>query len=256
MKCTFLGTGTSYGIPVIGCTCEVCTSSDPRNKRRRSSLYLEAEGFHLIIDTPPDFREQALTFGVKRVDAVCLTHAHADHVCGFDDLRVFSYQQKMEIPVFASGETIESMKKLFYYVFEKTAKETFVPQVSFKTVEAPFEVGPFSILPLPVRHGANKVYGYLLRAGGKSIGYVPDCKFMPDAVFDMLVNLDIMILDATRTMPHPTHLSLSESIEHMKKIGARSSYIAHLCHDMDHEQTQSNLPDSFYVPYDGLKINF
>ena len=252
MKITFLGTGTSHGIPAIGCSCDVCRSTDSRNKRRRSSLYVEAGGRHLIIDTAPDFRDQVLTFGVSRVDAVLLTHAHADHIFGFDDLRRFCFMQKMRIPVYGSQATLASMRDKFSYIFEESLWRATAPQVDFIEVDSPFPIADIEIEPLAVPHGPMLVYGYLIRHAGQSVGYFPDCSALDAMTVDRLRGVDVMILDALREEPHPTHLCLDESVELLRDIGAEQSYITHLCHALEHIRTQSRLPERIAVPYDGL----
>ncbi len=252
MKITFLGTGTSHGIPAIGCTCDVCRSDDVRNKRRRTSLYVEAGGHHVVIDTPPDFRDQVLTFGVSRVDAVLLTHTHADHIFGFDDLRRFCFMQDMSIPIYGSAETLKSMAVKFSYLFEDSLWRATVPQVDFVAVNESFTIGDVHVEPVEVPHGPMTVYGYVLRHDHRAVGYFPDCSSVDEALIERLQGLDVMILDALREKPHPTHLNLAGSVEALRRIGARKSYITHLCHNLEHARTQSRLPDGVHVPYDGL----
>ncbi len=255
MKLTFLGTGTSHGIPAIGCTCDVCQSDNRRNRRRRSSLYIQAGGVHVVIDTPPDFRDQALTFNVARVDAVLLTHAHADHIFGFDDLRRFCFLQKMIIPVYGSSITLASMREKFGYVFEDSLWRKSVPQVTFCEVDQPFQVGALQITPLPVPHGPMQVYGYLIEADGHRVAYIPDCSAVPEELMTALPPLDVMILDALRDRPHPTHLTVDQAVDALQRIGADRSYLTHLCHDLEHEATQQRLPAGIHVAYDGLRID-
>jgi phosphoribosyl 1,2-cyclic phosphate phosphodiesterase len=252
MKLTFLGTGTSHGIPAIGCDCAVCTSTDRRNWRRRSSVYIVADGFHLVIDTPPDFREQVLTFGVRRVDALLLTHAHADHIFGFDDVRRFCFLQDMVIPVYGSPATLADMRQKFSYVINDSFWKATAPQVAFHEVSEPWPLGPFTVEPVSAPHGPMQVYGYVIRHGQTAIGYFPDCSAVDDALALRLQNLDVMILDALREKEHPTHLCLSQSIDALQRINARTSYITHLCHDLEHTATQARLSANQFVAYDGL----
>lgn len=257
MKLTFLGTGTSSGIPVIGCDCPVCTSPDPRNRRRRASLYLQAAGLHLVVDTPPDFREQALQFRIPRVDAVLFTHAHADHVFGFDDIRRYNTIQDSAIPAYGCADTIQSLNRIFDYIRLEKMPGLYRPRIDYRTVTGPFEVGPIRITPVPVVHGPDATLGYRFDWEGRSLGYVPDCKFMPDASVEQFRGVDVMILDALRHRPHITHMTLAESVAVLQRIGARRSFIDHLCHDLDHEATQTALrPEGIEVPSDGLVVEW
>lgn len=254
MNLTFLGTGTSHGIPAIGCTCSVCRSADPHNRRRRTSVYVRADDYHLVIDTPLDFREQVLTFGVERVDAVLLTHPHADHIFGFDDLRRFCYLQKMTLPVYASTETVARMSSTFDYVLSTGGMDDSLPRVAFHSVSSEFACGPLRVTPLEVAHGSGKAYGYLVQHEGRSVAYIPDCSGLEEGMVSRLRGVDVMILNALRHRPHPKHMALEESIATLQAIGAGSSYITHLCHDLDHEATQALLPPRCHVPYDGLQV--
>jgi phosphoribosyl 1,2-cyclic phosphate phosphodiesterase len=255
MKATFLGTGTSNGVPMIGCRCAVCTSSDPRNRRRRTALYVEAGGTHLVIDTPPDFREQALETAIPRVDAVLFTHTHADHIFGFDDLRRFNLLQGEVIPAYASAAAIRDLRRIFNYVNETPdPRGLFRPVIRYETAEAPFRVGAVAVEPVPVFHGDAVVLGYRLDADGRTLGYVPDCSRMPDAALERFSGVDVMILDALRRRPHLTHFTVAESTAVLRRIGAARSYIIHMCHDLDHAETERALPDGMAVSYDGLTI--
>ena len=254
MQFTFLGTGTSHGIPMIGCDCAVCTSSEIKNKRCRCSLYVVAANQHLIIDTPPDFRDQVLRFGVPRVDAVLLTHPHADHIFGFDDVRRFSTLQEQHIPVYGSAETIQMMRSKFAYVDRASYGFKSVPRVRFIEQTGAVDVGDASILPLRVRHGEDFVFGFRIDADGKRLGYIPDCSQIPDETMALLDQMDVMILDGLRPKAHPTHFSIAQSVEHLQRIGAKQSFITHLAHDSDHFDLQSRLSAAITVPWDGLKI--
>jgi len=256
MKATFLGTGTSVGVPVIGCDCAVCRSDDSRNKRKRTSLYVEGGGVHVIIDTSTDFREQCLASGVPRVDAVLITHSHADHIFGFDDIRRFNTIQQGIIPVYGKAETIADMRRVFGYAEKRdVAPGVFRPAADFTVIGGPFRIGDMEVEPLPVTHGDRPTLGYRLSAGGAALGYVPDCKEMDDEVVARLRGVDVMILDALKRTPHRTHLSLGDSVSLLERIGAGRSFIVHLCHALDHEETEKDLPDGMAVPYDGLAID-
>lgn len=254
MNLTFLGTGTSLGVPMIGCTCAVCLSADPRNRRRRSSVYVAAGATRLVIDTSPDFREQALTSGMRQVDAVLFTHAHADHILGLDDIRRFNTLQSAVIPVYAVPETMAEVRRIFSYIGRPVQPGLYRPQVDFRTVEAPFRVGEVDVTPLPVDHGAEQTIGYLLAWRGHRIGYVPDCHRMPEATIRALEGVQVMVLDALRYRPHATHLCVAESVELLRTIGASQSYLIHLCHDLEHARLESELPPGIRVAYDGLVV--
>jgi phosphoribosyl 1,2-cyclic phosphate phosphodiesterase len=255
MQFTFLGTGTSHGIPMIGCSCAVCRSDDSRNKRRRCSLYVVAEGRHLVIDTPPDFREQVLTFGVERVDAVFLTHPHADHIYGFDDVRRFSTMQNQHIPVYGSKATMLQMRSKFAYVVEQQGYSfESIPRVRFLDQEQPVSVGKAVVTPLPVLHGAEEIYGFMIEGDGKRLGYIPDCNRIPEATALLLNNMDVMILDGLRPEEHPTHFNIEQCVQQLSVIGAKQSYITHLTHASEHNDLQARLGNAVTVPWDGLHI--
>ncbi len=241
---------------MIGCDCRVCKSNDPRNKRLRAALYIEAAGRHIIVDTPPDFRSQALAFNIKHVDDVLITHAHADHILGFDDIRRFNTIQDCVIPVYASADTIADMKRIFDYIKEEKTAGLYRPLATFNTVSEPFNIGNVRVDPLPVDHGPMTTQGYLFRAEGKTFAYVPDCRAMDNSIITKLQGIDVMILDGLRHRPHIAHFTIEECVAVLKQIKARRSYIVHICHDIDHEEMQKNLPDSIYMSYDGLVLDW
>lgn len=256
MKVTVLGTGTSVGVPAIGCDCPVCTSTNPRNRRRRCSLYIEAGGVHVVVDTPPDFREQALEYRIPRVDAVLFTHSHADHVFGFDDIRRFNTIQDAIIPAYGSHETIADLKRVFKYVQQERIPGMYRPRVDFRAVSDPFEIGALRIEPLQVDHGPHHTYGYLFACHERSLGYVPDCSGMEDDVVARFKGVQVMILDALRHRPHASHLTLENSLKLLQRIGAGRSYITHMTHEMEHEETQRDMPEWADVSYDGLVLEW
>jgi len=239
---------------MIGCSCDICTSDDIKNKRRRCSLYVVAGGQHLVFDTPPDFRDQVLTFGVERVDAVFLTHPHADHIFGFDDVRRFSDLQQDHIPVYGSPRTIKQMRKKFDYVDRKSHSFGGVPRVRFMDQTEPVSVGHALVTPLPVSHGQDTVYGFRVDADGARMGYIPDCNGIPDSTLHLLENMDVMILDGLRPKRHPTHFSIDEAVELLGRLGAKQSFITHLTHDSEHHELQARLGGSVAVPWDGLEV--
>jgi phosphoribosyl 1,2-cyclic phosphate phosphodiesterase len=257
MKITFLGTGTSVGVPVIGCDCPVCTSSDPRNRRLRTSLYVQADGTHLVVDTPPDFREQALRARLPRVDAVLFTHTHADHIFGLDDIRRFNTIQNGVIPAYASAESLADLTRIFDYVLEHDHPHgTYRPEIQFNEIAGPSQIGAARVTPLNVVHGRETTLGFRIEAGGRTLGYVPDCHEMPAATADALRGVDVMILDALRYRPHSTHLTVDESVAILHRIAAPRSYLIHMCHDVDHADAQRRLPAGMFVSYDGLTLEW
>lgn len=238
---------------MIGCDCTVCTSAEPKNKRRRSSLYVVTEGQHLIFDTGPDFRDQVLSFGVSQVDAVFLTHHHADHILGFDDVRRFSTLQQQHIPVYASEDTMVMMRRIFHYV-DKGYNFQSVPRVQFQELQNTAAVGDARITPLPVHHGSELIYGFLVEGDGRRLAYIPDCNGIPETTEHLLRHLDVMILDGLRPKPHPTHFTTDECAARLQQVGAKQSFITHLTHNWDHEVLQQKLGDEVTVPWDGLKV--
>ncbi len=255
MKVTFLGTGTSIGVPVIGCDCPVCRSNNPKNKRRRSSVHVETEGLHIQIDTPPDFREQVLAYGILRVDAVLITHSHADHVFGFDDLRRFNTLQGGVIPVYGSESTLDEMRRIFAYAFKPVPAGMYRPQVALHVVAAPLALGRIVVTPVSVNHGGAVMFGYRIDGAGQSLGYVPDCLSMDHEAVAAFAGVDVMVLDALRHTPHVSHAHLKSSLAMLNKIGAARSFLTHMCHDIDHDVVQQTLPAGVELAWDGLVVN-
>ena len=257
MNITFLGTGTSVGVPMIGCDCSVCTSSDHRNKRRRTSISIEAGGLNIVVDTPPDFRDQALEFRIKRVDAVIFTHSHADHIFGFDNIRRFNTIQGNVIPAYGLPATIADLKRIFNYIGgSEEMPGMFRPRIEFKEIDGHFNIGPFKVIPLPVVHGSKPTAGYLFDADGRKLAYVPDCARMSDEIVNSLQGIDMMILDALRHRPHKTHLTVTDSLALLGRIAAKRSYLIHMCHELDHDETEKGLAGnpSIRLSYDGLAL--
>lgn len=213
------------------------------------------ENQHLLFDTTPDLRDQALRFGVKRVDAVFLTHQHADHIYGFDDVRRFSTMQEAHIPVFGSPRTIKQMRKKFDYVDRTSYGFKSVPRVLFTDLIQPVHVKNCKVTPLPVSHGKDTIYGFLIEGDGRKLAYIPDCNGIPQGSFQYLENLDAMILDGLRPQTHPTHFSIGESVELLGKIGAKKSFITHLTHNSEHHDLQARLGEAVTVPWDGMEVS-
>lgn len=254
MQVKFLGTGTSCGVPMIGCECAVCRSIDPRDRRRRTSLYVSCGGKGILVDTPPDFREQALTFQIPRVDAVLFTHSHADHIFGFDDIRRYNTMQHASIPAYAHPSTIADLQRVFDYFGGANPLGTYRPEILFREMTGSVSVEGLRVTPLPVLHGVHPTNGFLFEAAGKRLAYVPDCKEMPDATRKLIEGVDVMVLDALRHRQHVTHMTVAESLACLEQIGAGQSYLIHMCHEVGHAELEASLPAGVAVAYDGLEV--
>jgi phosphoribosyl 1,2-cyclic phosphate phosphodiesterase len=251
LKVTVLGSGTSSGVPTVGCSCEVCLSTDPRDKRLRPSILLQYGGRNIVVDTTPDFRTQALRVGLQHLDAVVYTHGHADHILGLDDVRPFNYQQRSHIPIYASAITFDVIRRIFDYAFSNKPQLSTVPKLDVNIFEeAPFEVLGLEFEPIPLVHGNMVVYGF--RIG--NIAYLTDHGDIPEASLAKLHGLDVLFLDALRHKPHPTHSSLENSIATAKRLGAKRTYFTHMCHDLPHAETEQSLPPGIFLAYDGLQL--
>lgn len=259
MKLHFLGTGTSFGIPVVGCTCEVCSSTDPRDRRSRHAALLTGnEGSStLLIDTPPELRLQLVTAGVNRIDAVWFTHAHADHVHGIDDLRVFSARARRSLPAWADAETATFLRRTFAYIFDPAYRP---PQGTTKPEIALQVFGPrdtvhaagFALQPVPALHGDMTAWGF--RTG--ALGYVTDAKTLPPESFERLRGVRVLVLNALWFGdPHPTHLNVEEAIGLAEQIGAEETYLTHLTHRVRHATLEARLPRGVHGAWDGLVID-
>jgi phosphoribosyl 1,2-cyclic phosphate phosphodiesterase len=255
MRLTFLGTGTSFGVPQIGCDCAVCRSTDPRDKRNRSAALVEADGRTILIDTPPELRLQLLAGGISRLDAVLYTHEHADHTMGIDDLRIFSVRQRRPLPVYGPPETLERLRTSFRYIFDDAMRPyegTSKPTLELHAVEPgrPVEVAGVELLPLAFQHGHLRVYGY--RMG--PLAYLTDVKAIPEAERRRLQGLDVLVLNALWWRPHPTHLSIAEAVRTAQELGARRTYLTHLTHETGHAELAGQLPEGVMPAYDGLTV--
>lgn len=251
MKVRFMGTGTSVGVPMIGCRCSVCLSSDPRNHRTRSSIAICSDRASVIIDTPPEFRLQVLRAGITRLDGILFTHLHADHIFGFDDIRRFNQLQGEPLPVYGAPETIEGIRRVFRYAFEPPQQPgTSMPAVRTCAVEGPFQVGDLRFTPVPVLHGRLPVTGY--RVG--SFAYLTDCSEIPAASLPLLEGVETLVLGALRPTPHPTHFSIPEALAAIARLKPRRAYLTHLSHEVDHETVERTLPPNVFLAYDGLEL--
>ena len=258
---TFLGTGTSMGVPTLGCRCEVCTSSDPRDRRLRPSVLVRwPEADHsstrerlVVIDTGPDFREQALRNGLTRLDAVFYTHAHADHIMGLDDLRPISFAVFREggpIPLYASPDTAETIRRIYDYTFSPDATYPTRARVQLQPLVERMPVHGVDFLSVPVKHGEMEIAGF--RFGHAA--YLTDVSSIPESSFALLEGLDHLVLSALRHQPHPNHATVEQAVGWAKRIGARHTWLTHIAHDLGHEQTNSTLPANIRLAYDGLEI--
>jgi phosphoribosyl 1,2-cyclic phosphate phosphodiesterase len=251
MRITFLGTGTSHGIPVIGCDCEVCKSENQKNMRTRSSILIEVNDRFVLVDTATELRMQILRENIRQIDAVLFTHCHADHVCGFDDLRRFSELSGHYVPCYGSEKTLSDIKKMFEYVFVKTQIGGGKPKVTLHTVSGEFHLFNENVIPIRVYHGKLSVLGY--RIG--NFAYVTDCSHIPEDSCKLLSNLDILVLGALRNRPHPTHFNLSEALQMVERLEPKRAFFTHICHDLEHDVVNSMLPPNIELAYDSLTID-
>jgi phosphoribosyl 1,2-cyclic phosphate phosphodiesterase len=251
MKLTFLGTGTSTGVPSIACDCETCLSEDPRDKRLRTSILIENNGTTILVDTSADFRQQALRANIRRIDAVLITHCHVDHVFGLDDIRPLNFRYGA-MPIFANEIAWIDLRRIFQYIFKPTHFGGGQPQLIPHTVynHAPFCIGDTEITPLEVIHGKLPVIAYRFN----NFAYATDLNFISDETIAGLQGLDVLVLDCVRLKPHSTHLGLNEALEYAERINARKTYLTHLNHDVMYERDSSLLPENVEFAYDGLVI--
>ncbi len=256
MRVTLLGTGTSTGIPIIGCRCRVCTSDDERDRRTRCSCYLEVDGVHLVIDTGPDFRAQALSHDIPRIDAALYTHHHFDHIVGIDDLRPFCFDNREPIPCYARPNTADVLHRMFEYIFGDGSYPG-VPNLELIPVTGPFVVSSryepdraAHVMPIEVGHGDLPMFGYRIR----DFAYITDTNSIPEDSLQKLDGLDTLVLDALRDRPHPTHFTIDEAVEMAESIGARQTYLIHMTHSVSHAEMERRLPEHVRLGYDGLKM--
>lgn len=251
LKITVLGSGTSVGVPTLGCHCAVCTSADPRDNRLRPSVLVSYQDRRVLIDTTPDFRAQALRARLDRVDAVLYTHAHFDHIMGLDDVRPFNFRQKGRIPIYAAPDTMASIQRVFRYIFDGEKKESNVAQLDPRLIDGgPLDLFGLEFLPVPVMHGSLTIYGFRFGAAA----YLTDHSAIPESSLDLLRGLDVLFLDALRYKPHLTHSTVARSLETVERLAPRRAFFTHICHDLAHERAESMLPPHVRLAYDGMEI--
>jgi phosphoribosyl 1,2-cyclic phosphate phosphodiesterase len=253
MLVTFLGSGTSTGVPVVGCRCAVCTSDDPRNKRLRQSVKIELNGKILLIDTTPDLRLQLLRDPIPRLDFILFTHSHADHLMGLDDVRPFNFRQRETLHAFASAPTAKAIRRAFSYIWSDSQVGGGKPQIELHEVDGPFRHDGIDIVPIPVRHGDWTILGY--RIG--SFAYITDTNGIPDQSLPLLEGIDTLALDGLRpSPPHPTHFTIGEAVAASQRVAPRMTYLIHLAHEVDHATVEATLPENVRLAWDGMRLEF
>lgn len=251
LRVIFLGTGTSHGIPMIGCDCAVCRSDDPRDKRTRTSIVVQWGGRNVLIDTSPELRLQCVASNITRVDAVLYTHSHADHLAGLDDLRRFNALQKSPLTCYGSTKTLEQLGEMFSYAFiQDPDYPSAKPDLHMHAIHGTFELFGQVVTPIPLLHGALSIYGY--RFG--RFAYCTDVSVIPDGSWPLLEGLEVLVLDALRRRPHPTHMNLEQAVATATKIGARMTYFTHIAHELSHARVNAELPEGMALAYDGQII--
>jgi len=252
---TFLGTGTSVGVPVIGCKCAVCTSDDPRNNRMRSSVVVRAGEVTILVDSGPDLRAQALREDLRTIDAIIYTHAHLDHVVGFDELRAFCWRKPDPLPMHATEECMATLKTMFGWAFAPDNVQKGYVKPDDRIIDGPVFYGDLKITPLPVEHAAVETIGFLFEyPGARSLAYLPDVKRIPADTMDLIRGVDVLVVDALRPTEHPTHFSLGEALAAAREAQARETWLTHLGHENDHDKLEAELPEGVRVAWDGLRV--
>lgn len=252
IRFTLLGTGTSSGVPTIGCKCPVCLSDDPKDKRLRCSLLIETQSTTVVIDTSADFRQQMIKHSVDKIDAIVYTHQHFDHISGFDDIRAYNFIQHKPTPIYINNSTFSSLKNTFSYAFgEAVQVGGGLPLVDINMIDREdFKIGDIEFQIIPMEHGKIEVLGF--RIG--SFAYCTDTNYIPDTSLDKLKELDVLMLDALRYHPHPTHFTVEESINIAKQLKAKETYFTHIAHQISHSLLSKELPKSINLAYDGLEF--
>jgi phosphoribosyl 1,2-cyclic phosphate phosphodiesterase len=265
LKITLLGTGTSHGVPMIGCDCAVCRSTDPRDRRTRPSILIEvrpdaraappppfaAAVRNILVDTSTDLRAQALGYDIRRVDAILFTHSHADHVMGLDEVRRYNAMQQAAIPCYGDAQTVADLKRTFQYVFDPAARPGGgTPHLTLFQIAGPFLLGGVEIVPVPLLHGRRSILGYRLG----TFAYLTDCSAIPDESWPLLTGVRTLVIDALRDRPHPTHFTVAEALDAAARLAPERTYFTHICHELAHAATCARLPAGVELAYDGLVI--
>ncbi len=253
---TFLGTGTSVGVPMIGCDCAVCTSADPRDRRDRSSIYVQTPEASWVVDTGPDFRQQCLRARIQHLDAVLITHEHTDHIMGFDDLRRFTFGEEARLPVYATPPTLAALARVFAFAFDGTNLFPGYFKPDPRPITGPFTLGETLVTPLPVEHGKVDTIGFLFTRGGrKRLAYISDVKVIPPATMALLAGVETLVLDCLRHRPIHTHFIVAEALAAVAEVRPQQAYCTHLCHELGHAEFSATLPAGVQVAYDGLQLD-
>ena len=251
LKITVLGSGTSTGIPVIGCRCAVCLSDHPYNQRTRCSALLSYGKYNILIDTSTDLRQQVLREDIRHIDAVFYTHSHADHVHGIDDLRGFNLRSKIPIPLYGSEQTLATIRSSFRYIFDESEPVSYIPRLELHPIDQAIELFGIKVIPIPMQHGRMQTLGY--RCG--PFAYLTDCNSIPSSSLDLLEGLELLVLDGLRFTPHSTHFNIPQAIEMAQKIKAKQTLLTHLSHEIDHPVHDQELPDGINLAHDGQQFS-
>jgi len=250
MTITFLGTGTSVGVPAIACDCEVCRSGDSRNKRTRASALVRVEGRNLLLDASIDLRQQLLRENVTTLQAVLLTHGHADHVFGLDDVRMFNFLQREPMPIYGNEDTLTAVRRTYWYVFDDGPTASSRPRMLLRRVEGTFDACGVPVTPLPIIHGSLSILGY--RIG--DLAYITDGSEIPGTTLELLEGLDVLVINALRRRAHPTHFTLDRALEQVERIRPRRAFLTHISHELEHAALSAELPTGVEPAYDGLHV--